>query len=1264
MMDHLRLRNDTIDAPLLTGTACFLKRFQGPFLYCDDLCAGYFGTTVSVLVGRTVEAVFPKTLSNRFDALDDVTLTQDVAVLNLFQGDGLEGAFTISQRVAYHQDGEPVLIGQVSPLSPRAISETVGGWDWDIINDELVWSDTAASILGLTGEQSGFNFRQYLDCVHSDDRQRVLAAVSACLYRNKSYSLEHRVVTSTGDLRRVVVSAEMDRGENGRPKRMLGTIRTAEKEERAVDALSLTPGLMDHLPEAVFWVDPKSYEILDANKRACLYLDASRGHLLGSDIRRIIRGDLLGRSKDEEVSASLESSRLFESDLTKSDGSLLPVEVNAKLIHQRGEDRILVVVRNITHRKDLETSLSDSEKFRLDLLRDIPQLVARWTRAKKLIYANDAFCDVFASSLDDLLGRGIEEFVWESELPCLEAAVSDLNSLSPVVDVELRDAGSLEGDRRYGWRIRRLENEEGEFVGFQSIATDITQEKTSHGRASLGNERLRFAFQDARDEPALMCTREEDASLDTGGLQEFAPNKRNSLSDWERLLHDEDRRILNQKIAERSSRRAQFPDSSQAEQTVASVLANDRYFRLFNNSVDAILIHTLEGEVLELNHKACELLGLDPAEDTRIRMMDLPGKRELLAFRLAFEELRTEGRVEFESRINTAKGRLMSVDISSSLIHFENGTQVQTLIRDITERKVTESRMALSAQVFESTNEAVLITDNNGDIVSVNKSFSRIYQYGALEVLGANPRMFRSGRQGKEFYEKMWASLKKDGLWQGELWNCRKSGEEFPVWETINAVKDGDGNVSHYVAIVSDISSVKRSQEEIDYLAYHDSLTGLPNRLLFNEQVKHALLRSKREGERLAVMFMDLDRFKNINDTLGHPVGDEVLRQASTRLKQTLREQDVIARIGGDEFILLLENIHEHAAAGSIAQKLLDCFSRPFHVADQDLYLSSSIGISIYPEDGEDVSSLVKNADTAMYQAKARGRNGYRYYTEDLAIDPVEHLYLETGLRQALGRGELDVYYQPQIALDTGRIIGAEALVRWRHPEKGLMTPEHFIPLAEETGLIIPIGNWVLTEACSQVKRWHEQGLNLRRVAVNLSTIQVQRGDIVSNVAQVLKKTKLDPSILELEITENFILEDIEHSVSVLEGLRDLGVNLAIDDFGTGYSNLSYLKRLPVNKLKIDKSFVSDMEVNANDEDIVKAVIALGKSLQMKLVAEGVEKEQHIHFLMAEGCHEGQGYLYSRPVPAEEFPKLYRHYTEPEIPDLYPLDPRGHFLSQ
>ncbi|CAG0906983.1 unnamed protein product, partial [Cyprideis torosa] len=505
------------------------------------------------------------------------------------------------------------------------------------------------------------------------------------------------------------------------------------------------------------------------------------------------------------------------------------------------------------------------------------------------------------------------------------------------------------------------------------------------------------------------------------------------------------------------------------------------------------------------------------------------------------------------------------------------------------------------------------------------------------------------------FYNELWEALRKNGFWQGELWNKRKSGEDFPVWESINAVKDGDGRVTHFVAVIADISTLKKSQDRIDFLAYHDPLTGLPNRLLFNEQVNHALIRCHRDKSKLTVMFMDLDRFKNINDTLGHPVGDEVLRLAASRMSDVLREQDVLARIGGDEFILLLEDIHSAADASVVAKKVQTCFAKPFVVMGKQLYLSSSIGISLYPEDGTDVSTLVKNADTAMYQAKARGRNDYRFYTEDLAIDPSEHLFLEVGLRQALGRGELDVYYQPLIALDTGQIVGAEALLRWRHPEKGLMTPEHFIPLAEETGLIVPIGHWVLMEACSQAVRWHKEGYPLRRISVNLSTIQVQRGDIVTSVARVLRDTGLAAEYLELEITENFILEDIDQSVRVLEGLRDLGVMLAIDDFGTGYSSLAYLKRLPVNKLKIDKSFVSDMDVNPNDEDIVKAVIALGKSLQLKLVAEGVEREQQLQFLMAQGCDEGQGFLYSCPVPAEQFPDLYRRFSGAEL-NLYPLD--------
>lgn len=557
-------------------------------------------------------------------------------------------------------------------------------------------------------------------------------------------------------------------------------------------------------------------------------------------------------------------------------------------------------------------------------------------------------------------------------------------------------------------------------------------------------------------------------------------------------------------------------------------------------------------------------------------------------------------------------------------------------------RQRSERQLQQSAAVFENTAEGVMITDADGRILDVNHSFTVITGYAKAEVLGKNPRMLQSGRHDDAFYRDMWAVLRKAGQWEGEIWNRRKNGEIYPEWLNVSEVLGKNGSISNYVGVFSDISHAKRSQMELNFLAHHDPLTGLPNRLLFNERLGHALKRAQRENRQVALLFIDLDRFKNINDTLGHPVGDMLLSQVAQKMQQAIREEDTLARLGGDEFTVILEDVGHSRNAAAVAEKLMACFTIPYSIQGRELYLTASIGISLFPQDGDGVDTLLKNADVAMYQAKALGRNAYHFFTEALSVSALERFSMENDMRQALHRQEFSVHYQPQFSLQTGRIIGAEALVRWRHPDKGLISPGRFIAVAEDSGLILPIGEWVLRTVCEQMQAWREAGGELERVSVNISGMQIQRGHIVELVRRVLAESGLPPRFLELEITEGFIMHQSDGAIETLEALRALGVALSIDDFGTGYSSLTYLKRLPVSKLKIDQSFVQGIPRDSNDEAIAKAVIALGKSMQFELVAEGIENDLQHWFLKRHECDFGQGFHYCRPLPSAAFAKLLR----------------------
>ncbi|MES9815266.1 MAG: EAL domain-containing protein, partial [Candidatus Thiodiazotropha sp.] len=550
--------------------------------------------------------------------------------------------------------------------------------------------------------------------------------------------------------------------------------------------------------------------------------------------------------------------------------------------------------------------------------------------------------------------------------------------------------------------------------------------------------------------------------------------------------------------------------------------------------------------------------------------------------------------------------------------------------------RTAEEKLRLADRAFQNTAEGITVTDASGNIVSINPAFEAITGYSHEEVLGQNPRVLKSGHHPDSFYKEMWDTLLSTGHWRGEIWNRRKNGDAYPEWLTISAVKDGNDETTHYVGVFTDISQIKEAQDQINFLAHHDALTRLPNRALFRERFDHALMHARRENASIALLFLDLDRFKTVNDTLGHPVGDQVLLEVSKRMNQIVRASDTLARLGGDEFVLLLEEQTDAQHAAVVARKLLDLFSRPMIIGEHELVVTASIGITLYPNDGEDSDKLIRHADRAMYDAKQQGRNTYRFFTQALTEGALERLMMENHLRHAVTRNELILHYQPIVNLETRQLQGIEALVRWQHPEQGLIAPGLFIELAEEIGIIGEIGQWVLRAACTQLARWDRDGFKVPRISVNLSVQQIDREGLITMVSEELNSSGLSPERLELEVTESMLIRNPELSRTVLSELRTIGVKFAIDDFGTGYSSLAYLKLLPLDHLKIDQSFVRDIGKDANDEAIVRAIIAMSKSLGLESVAEGVEEAHQARFLQQAGSDLAQGYLYSRPLPADE----------------------------
>ena len=606
--------------------------------------------------------------------------------------------------------------------------------------------------------------------------------------------------------------------------------------------------------------------------------------------------------------------------------------------------------------------------------------------------------------------------------------------------------------------------------------------------------------------------------------------------------------------------------------------------------------------------------------------------------------LMATGSVRHEYRFRHADGHYRWINDSVVVVRDAAGaiTNLTGAWLDVTDRRQAEERARLIAQVFESSQEGIFITDERARILSINRAFSRITGYALGEVLGKTPALLKSGRQDGAFYAAMWAQINAEGHWGGEIWNRRKSGEVYPEWLTINAIRDDQGQVRQYLGIFTETSSRKAAEERILHLANYDALTDLPNRALLADRARVALSTAGRQRTPLTVMHLNVDHFGRINESLGHEVGDQVLCEVALRLTGVLRTDDTVCRLGGDDFILLLPNTSARDSA-QLSLRLMAAVAEPLNVmSNQVLHLTASVGVAEYPDNGSDLARLTQAAESAVHQAKREGRNTVRFFSLNLQEQIQDALALTRDLRWAQERGQLVLHYQPKVNAVTQRIVGAEALIRWQHPTRGLVPPSRFIPIAEESGLIQEIGTWVIRRALAQTAEWQAAGLPVVPVAVNLSVVQFRHPGLRDSLAEALRDSGLPAAMLELELTESVAMEDSTFTIATIASLKQLGVTLSIDDFGTGYSSLSYLKRFAVDKLKIDQSFVRGLHHDPQDEAIVTTVISLARSLGLTTVGEGVETTEQRDFLRRNGCDELQGYLFSRPLPAEAFETLLR----------------------
>ncbi len=607
-----------------------------------------------------------------------------------------------------------------------------------------------------------------------------------------------------------------------------------------------------------------------------------------------------------------------------------------------------------------------------------------------------------------------------------------------------------------------------------------------------------------------------------------------------------------------------------------------------------------------------------------------------------------KGQGSAEFRIILADGTVKDVFAVGRVVLDEHANVKRVLgtAQDITERAKTEERLRLWSRVLDQSAEGIFICDPQERILLVNRAFEQLTGFLADEAVGKTPRILQSGRQDQTFYADMWKSVLETGTWRGEVWNRRKSGELFVEWLSISAVCDRKGAVTHYVGIFSDITARKKAEERMVHLAHYDALTDLPNRVLLMDRLNQLTKAAQRRKTKVGVVFIDLDRFKEVNDSLGHDAGDLLLQTLAKRLSRAVRDEDTVARLGGDEFVVVFQGLHDVQDVVVLAQKLLSCMVKPVTLNGFELTVTASMGISLYPDDAANGQEMIRNADAAMYQAKGTGRNAYQFYTSDLNQRALEMLSMENALRRAIERQEFVLHYQPQVNAISGSVVGAEALIRWNHPDLGLVMPGKFISIAEERGLIVPIGSWVIEEAARQAAIWQNSGRLSFPIAVNVSAAQFRQKDFVEQLATTVRKHGITPRRFELELTESIIMRDVEVTLKTLESLHEMGFQLSIDDFGTGYSSLRYLQRFPIDKIKIDQSFVRDEAALG----IITTIIGLARSLKLKVIAEGVETNEQLEMLREQCCHEAQGFLFGPGLVPGDFERLVRDW-KPEFRD-------------
>lgn len=1138
----------------------------------------------------------------------------------------------------------------------------------------------------IAGRSAAETFgKGWLAAFHPDDQTRLLTSWNQAVSAGMCWETEARVVRPSGEIRRCILRAAPEHDEQNKIISFVGTVVDITELHQALmdarDNETRYRAMLDASVDGVILANATTLQLTSANQQAIQMLGYP-----AKMIPRLKMLDLHPQWVHAEIQQLTPNKFLKEIPVKRQDGSIFFADISSAVIILQEKPCLVRFFHDVTEQKLIQE----------DLLRHKEQLV----KAEAIAHIGNWKLDLQTERLhwSDEMYRILElpantvpthatfiAITHPDDRAMVSSAYQRLKQTNQPYAIDHRLLLS-DGRIRYVKQLGEVERnaEQQPFCCFGTVQ-DVTAERQAEALLKARENELRTLLETTRSVPwqfNLETQRFSYMGSQIERLLGYPMKSWQTMDDWIQRIHPDDRdwaplycqtetaigrdhefeyralridgeivwirdavALLKDADGQPTDMIGYFLDVTQQKEFEAALRASEAQYRaVIETSGDGFWLIDARGFLLETNAAYSRISGYSLDELVGMHISQIEAEESAQETAAHIEKIIREGSDLFETRHRTKSGKTLHIEVSVSYSALGGG-RFFSFLRDISERKRTEAELHLVAQVFKNTSEGIVITNPKGTIVDVNDAYCRIMGYEREEMIGANPKKVSSGRHDRTFFEQMWCSLEEEGFWVGEVWDRRKNGEIFPKWLTINAVYSPTGELTHYVGTFSDISTLKQVEEQLQHLAYHDALTELPNRILFQDRLTQELAIGRRYQQRIAVLFMDLDRFKLVNDTMGHSAGDELLIQVAQRLRKMLRENDTVARLGGDEFTLIARDVTSIEAVASLANRIIRILSRPFTIMGKEVRVGSTIGISIFPDDGLDFETLTKHADAAMYEAKNAGRGQYRFYASIMDERAHRRLSMESELYHALEKQQFVVYLQPQMTTDGLRLIGAEALVRWQHPEYGLVAPNEFISLAEETGLILPIGQWVIETVCAQISDWLERKFIVPSIAINISARQFHQEDLICQITSTVEESGVSKRALEFEITETVAMTEADRAEIQLKSLYDSGYSVAIDDFGTGYSSLNYLKRFPVSKLKIDRTFIKDTPDDANDTAIVHAMIQIAHTLDIKVVAEGVETERQRHFLAEHGCDFIQGYLIGYPMPMTEFERCLEKNT-------------------